>query len=341
MDEKYFSASAYAILLLRGTGLPVATCLRGTGLTEESLRIADYVSSSKLVQILYNIERSDVEPGWSVKAGAQFNTSTHGPLGFAVLSAPTLGAALQALAEFLAVRINSMTAELQQTGKRYRFSMQDLTGDEYFANWIFEVTLKVVESIIESIMGYPAGDDVHISFVQAAPDHADVLEQFYGVPCEFGASHNAISIPSSWQHMPSPLYDEGTYRSNIAKCREILTQQGRSESPAQQVQDVLASHFDRVRAGEIIAPPPGLEHIATSMHMTTRTLIRRLTAGQSSYKQLLQQARCECAEFLLMQAKLTIADVAELLGYQDPANFGRAFRGWKGMTPAAWRRGEH
>ena len=341
MNDRLFAASAYALLFLRSTRLPAEHVFAGTGLTESELQNTDYTSSTQLARILRNIEASDIEPGWSVRTGAQLSVSTHGPLGFAALSAPTLGAALQVMAEFHPVRITSMTAELQQVGRRYRFAMYDLTGDALYARWMFEVILKVLLALVETIMGHPVGDQVLISFTETAPEYAPVLEAAYGAPCEFGASHTAISTPASWQHIPSPLYDEGTYRSNIAKCREIIADQDHGHDPVQQVRNLLASHFDRACSGETEGqPPPGLEQIAAQLYLTPRTLIRRLKAGGSSYRQLLERGRSECAQALLMQANLTVADVGERLGYRDPANFGRAFRQWQGVTPAAWRRSQ-
>jgi AraC-like DNA-binding protein len=40
---------------------------------------------------------------------------------------------------------------------------------------------------------------------------------------------------------------------------------------------------------------------------------------------------------LLRDRELTVADVAYTLGYEDPANFGRACRRWFGMAPGAYR----
>jgi AraC-like DNA-binding protein len=340
MSDHLYTSSAYALLFLRGSRLPADQVLADTGLTEAGLQSSDYISSVHMGQILRNIEASEVEPGWSVRIGAQLSVSTHGPLGFAALSAPTLGAALQVMAEFHQVRVSTMSVELQQVGKRLRFAMYDITGDEAYARWVFEVTLKVLESLIETIMGHPVGDQVTISFTHPAPEYIEVFEQAFGAVCEFGASHTAISIPSSWQHIPSPLCDEGNYHSNIAKCREIIAAHDQGHDPVQQVRNILASHFDRARSGELAgSTPPSLEHIADGMHLTTRTLIRRLKSGNSSYRELLELARSECAETLLAQASLNMAEVGERLGYGDPANFGRAFRRWKGVSPAAWRRG--
>ncbi|MEP5837505.1 MAG: AraC family transcriptional regulator ligand-binding domain-containing protein [Marinobacter sp.] len=341
MDSHFYAASAYAQLFLRGARQPAAQLLASSGLTEASLLERDYVSATEMGIVMRNIEASDPDSGWAARVGSQLNISTHGPLGFAALSAPSLGAALQVMEEFYAVRINTLSAELQQAGNRYRFAMTDLSGDELYGYWILESTLRVLESLIETIVGHPVGDNVVISFTRPAPAYADELERVYGAPCEFGASHNAISMPASWQHIPSPLYDESTYRANIAKCREIIAAQADDRDPVQQVRNILAIHFDRTRSGDLTTQaPPGLGEIAAQLHTTPRTLIRRLKRHGYAYKMLLDQARVEAAEDLLQQASLTVADVGERLGYRDPANFGRAFRKWKGVTPAAWRRGQ-
>ena len=76
------------------------------------------------------------------------------------------------------------------------------------------------------------------------------------------------------------------------------------------------------------------------MHTTPRTLIRRLRNEDATYRDILEDLRREYAGQLLQDARLTVADVGEVLGYREPANFGRAFRRWYGASPAAWRRAD-
>ena len=167
------------------------------------------------------------------------------------------------------------------------------------------------------------------------------MHAIYLVPLAFDAEETAVSIPASWLHIPSPLYDEGSYRQNCAKCRELMARLAHSGDAAQNVRNILASHFERVQLEGADHPaPPSLEAIAGQLHLTPRTLIRRLKSSGTSYRQLLDDARIDCAQTLLGDARLMVAEVAARLGYSDPANFGRAFRKLTGTTPAAWRRGE-
>ena len=77
--------------------------------------------------------------------------------------------------------------------------------------------------------------------------------------------------------------------------------------------------------------------IAKGMGMTVRTLRRRLAGSDISFRQLLDECRQARAENLLLDGRLSIADISLSLGDSEPANFYRAFRRWTGVTPAQWR----
>ncbi|MCS6770649.1 MAG: AraC family transcriptional regulator [Kiritimatiellae bacterium] len=53
----------------------------------------------------------------------------------------------------------------------------------------------------------------------------------------------------------------------------------------------------------------------------------------------LQHIRMNRAMTLLQTTDLLVKEIAEILGFEDPANFTRAFRSWFGTPPAAVRRG--
>jgi len=80
-----------------------------------------------------------------------------------------------------------------------------------------------------------------------------------------------------------------------------------------------------------------LEDIARRMNISARTIDRNLKKEHLQFRDLSQQVRFERAQKLLAQAQVTVAQVAEQLGFSDPANFGRAFRRHAGMTPGEYQ----
>ncbi len=341
MEFPLLTSAAYALLYLRSCRQPADRMLMGTGLTEADLLTREYVDYASMAILLRNIDAAQADPAWAAQIGVQLSIGTHGPLGFAALSAPTLGAALQVMAEYHPVRITTLTAQIQSSGRHVVFSMADLTGDELYRRVTSESILRVLEALVETIVGHPVGDYVTIQFPWPEPGYRDALQQVYGARCEFDTEAAALVIPASWAHLPSPLYDEGSYRSNIAKCRQVISRLAPGNNAAEQVRSMLANHFDQIRTGALSGRgAPGLEALAAELHITPRTLIRRLKQQQTSYRALLEAEQLDCADTLLKQAALSVADVADKLGYSDPANFGRAFRNLTGVSPAAWRRGQ-
>ena len=55
------------------------------------------------------------------------------------------------------------------------------------------------------------------------------------------------------------------------------------------------------------------------------------------YRVLRDERQKSRAESLLRDSRLTIAEVGYALGYEDPANFGRACRRWFGASPSKLR----
>jgi len=73
------------------------------------------------------------------------------------------------------------------------------------------------------------------------------------------------------------------------------------------------------------------------MRMTPRVLYRRLAAQGLNFRELRESALQQLAEQHLRDGRLSLADVALLLGYSEQSAFTRAFKRWTGHTPTQWR----
>jgi AraC-like DNA-binding protein len=82
---------------------------------------------------------------------------------------------------------------------------------------------------------------------------------------------------------------------------------------------------------------PNIEDIAGALHISARTLQRRLQDEGSSFQRVLGEARRHLARHYLNNSTLELNEAAYLLGYEDGNSFVRAFRSWEGVPPARWR----
>ncbi len=76
---------------------------------------------------------------------------------------------------------------------------------------------------------------------------------------------------------------------------------------------------------------------AAALHLSDRTLQRRLSAEGTTFQRLLDDTRRELAQEYLRKPRYTLQRVADLLGFDDPSNLHRACRRWFGETPGHYR----
>lgn len=82
----------------------------------------------------------------------------------------------------------------------------------------------------------------------------------------------------------------------------------------------------------------GAEAIAAALKMSGRTLQRRLEDEGLRFSSVLDEARERVAKRCLVDASLTLAEVAYRVGFSDLATFSRAFKRWTGDPPGTFRR---
>lgn len=83
-----------------------------------------------------------------------------------------------------------------------------------------------------------------------------------------------------------------------------------------------------------------LTETARSMHMTPRTLIRKLEADDTSFQSIKDDLRRDIAIRHLSTGQQSIEAIAHEVGFSSAANFHRAFQRWTGNTPSSYRRGQ-
>lgn len=80
-----------------------------------------------------------------------------------------------------------------------------------------------------------------------------------------------------------------------------------------------------------------LAELAEALGVPPRTLQRRISQMDVKLRTLRDQRRHALACELVADGSMSLASIARLLGYSDPANFARAFRRWENITAAEFR----
>ncbi len=80
-----------------------------------------------------------------------------------------------------------------------------------------------------------------------------------------------------------------------------------------------------------------MQGVAEELHISGRTLQRRLADDGLGFQQLLEAVRREMAQQYLAVPSLDLNEIAYLLGYEEASSFHRAFQHWEGTSPGQWR----
>ncbi|MBV1922231.1 MAG: AraC family transcriptional regulator [Pseudomonadales bacterium] len=328
--------------ILIGINLNIASAkdlLEHTSLSVASLEDTDTLDISIAQQMVHNIKKCCDNPNWPAVLGAHLGAACHGAVGYATLSAPTTGKALMTFLEWGKLRCDSYSRKIIQQDNYVEIIISDTTGDPFLQEVFFEVSMRALEVLIELIICRASKGDTELHFKTHAINRRKLMEDAYDSRLFFGSDANKLIIPNSIWYQPSPLYDKDTYEFNLRKCQQLLDEQGLQSRIDLRVMHIIREHFEQtIMSPTIPFPPPTLTQICGSIHITERTLIRKLKDCNTSYKMILERERKDFAERLLNEARYTIHDIADILGYKESGNFCRAFKRWRGKSPADYRR---
>jgi len=143
-------------------------------------------------------------------------------------------------------------------------------------------------------------------------------------------------MPSNQIRYKQSMLDHPIKTANTTSAHIVAEQCEKEMSLLGYHEDIL----DRVR-GHLICRDgnyPNLGAVAQHLHISDRTLKRKLRQKGVTFIQLLNDVRQRDSLNLLQTTQLTIEDIATRVGYSTPTNFSRAFRQWTGKTPGHYRK---
>lgn len=310
-------------------GISAERCLAGTGLSEPQLDDPGLqVKADQEVQIMRNLASLlGSIPGIGLRAGLRYRLSTRGVLGFALLSCPTLRAALALSVRYEKLWNPYTDFVLQEVGSLLVATIDERRLPEDVQAVVVDRDLGMARSFMRDLTGNSLSI---VSVALRRPRPADVTPylEVFGVEPAFSAQANVIVADGAAQlDQPLPGANTEVARQCEAQCRDLLKRLSGGGLSAQLRQRLVA------QPGKI----PDMETAACELHITSRTLRRRLAEEGTSFRELQDQVR-EALAVQLLADGLSLEHVADALGYGEPSCLIRAYRRWKGVTPHQDRR---
>jgi AraC-like DNA-binding protein len=329
-DQHWRMPAAYLKVLLQNVvsrQLQVGQLLTGTRLEANSLMQSDQaVSFLETRQVVANVTRS-LAPGWHLSMAQHLTISSHGPLGFAAVTAPDLRASVDVLLRFFGIRgpFLWLAGAVENDWFVIRIYETADMGEE--RNVLVELAVLAIQNLLERPLGREL-QGARITFAYPSPAYGDQLNAAFHPELEFNSSRHKLSFPVEWLDEPCVLHDEAMHRYLLMRCEEDM----------RTFSGILPAEI-AIRQALLARPEklPSLGEIAATQNISPRTLIRRLKRVNTSYNAILEDVRKTLAVDYLLRSDMSITEIGYRLGYQDPSNFGRAFRAWFGTSPGRFR----
>lgn len=322
MVEKGFSASE----ILYQSKIPSAL------LHQVDARISP-MQWSKLAWVSLGLAQ---DSGLGYEYGLKLRLTAHGPMGYALMSSPSLKHAIALASQFFNMRLKDYRIdclqenqisiiEIQQT---HPVVSQQLVQAEILRRFFYECLMIGVVHTAQALAEHDFSDvELHVDWAEP-PYHQKFQPQLPSV--RFNQTHNQIRYPAVILNQPTKMADPTAFQQALTQCE--AEQIRFSET----IQDIGL----KVKTELQLTPQkgyPSLDTVAERLHTSSRTLRRKLDEAGYSYLGLLDEVRYEQAKQLLLNPQMEVQDIALYLGYLQPANFARAFKKWSGLTPSQFR----
>lgn len=327
------SAASLAVMLdwAAQLGLTPQQCLAGTRTTPPAVRSpAAEVSGGQELKAIANIVAAlGDRPGLGLQAAARYPVTAFGVWGFAVLTSPTLGEAIDVAVRFVRLSYAFCGFETRRHGDELSIVIDARSVPAPVRRFVLERDAAAIPNLYREILGVSPPPS-RISFALPDPGPAlRVYEEMFGATPEFDAAETVVTICA--EQLNVPLQQASTHTAKLAEqqCRLLLEQREARTGRAGVVRDLLLADPAR---------PPSLAQVADRLSTSSRTLRRQLQAEGTSFRRLLDEVRQHLGTELLRNG-MTVEQVSNRLGYTDVSNFSHAFQRWKGDSPRAYLAG--
>ena len=307
----------------------------GTGLGDEELQDPDYrITVGQALTYVRNALDLAADPAWYYEWADSLAGHFHGPTSIALASAPTLGHGLDAFLRYFPSRIPYMHMQGRKEGEHFFAELHPLIELGAVKPFLVETPVVLLQNHLETVYGVDLSQAV-LELDYPATAHADRCRAYFPFPVRFASARNALVIPAAWRALRNLGHVESTWDHALAQCEATMASSVERETLGS-MRACLASGFeceDRLR------PLPTLDEVAATMHLTPHTLIRRLRKLGTSYHEATDEFLRVRARELLANDEMKIKQVAAAMGFDSPANFGKAFKRWYGVSPGNFRSG--
>jgi AraC-like DNA-binding protein len=315
---------------LDGLGLDVPGVVAAAGIEPATLDDADArIPHDVALRLWHEASRRSGDDAFGIHAAESIRPGAFDVLDYATRSSETLGQGLRRLVRYHRILHDAAVVQLAVAGERgvltHALPEPSAVLPRQVAEFIVAGWLVVARQA--------TGTDfapVEVRFRHPAPGDVSEHRRLFRAPVRFRNAVNGIVLDRATLDAPLVRSDVGLCAVLDRHLADLLERIPRATGLADRVRQLVGR--------DLASGVPDARVVASALHMSRRSLQRRLGDDRTSYRGLVESLRRELATRYLAERELAIAEIAFLLGFSETSAFHRAFKRWTGRTPAAFRR---
>ena len=251
-----------------------------------------------------------------------------------MLGAPTLADVLDRARRFLSIVLPDLTVRIERRDTRAELHIDEAAPitahpDDPARVFAFEWLLRLLHSLSCWLVGRGLALD-SVDFPFSRPAHADDYALVYTELSRFVGGQRLTA------RFNATLLDLPIRRDEAALTSFLEGAPGRISMLYRRDRATVLRVRDLIR--DALPASLSQDDVASRLHMSPRTLHRRLEEEGASFRGIKEALRRDIALARLTKTRQPIAQVAADLGYADTSAFYRAFTAWTGLSPERYRK---
>jgi AraC-like DNA-binding protein len=280
-------------------------------------------------------------PGLGLLVGRMFDVSFYGTAGYVVHCSPTLREAAE-----LFRRYQKLAQPYYALSMRKPDTYVDENHQLVYPLVCFPATAEMSPALVEFELDYRLAStllfwdacgnksvtdpSVHVTLSGPPPAHADMYRELPCTDVRFNGVRSQISAHVDFCLKPFREHRRHAFEALVRRCEEELRSAQVATTCTAEVRWHLIENFEKHLT---------LERVAEMMHMTPRRLTRQLALEKTSFRTLMHEVRMELTSHHLRASRLSVDEIAELMGFSSASSLRRAIRNWTGEAAGSVRAG--
>ena len=310
-------------------GIDASGVLREAGITLEAIEDPDARLAAPTVLSIWNALRAQTaDPALQLVAPTSLPYGAYRVIEYLIAASTTVGDGVDRFARFFGLIADGLTLTVTASDGERSLCLTTADGGPVppvYVDYVFAALVSRIRMRIRPDLAVR-----RVELRQREPQHSARHREVFGAPIHFGATADRLCFSAAEWNRPTTSGDAALVKLMEDHARVLAR---RAPQPASgfssEVQKAITS---------TLADGGSVTKVARALNVSVRTLQRKLIASGTTFRQVSDAVRGRLAQGYLTDPKVSISEVAFLLGFSEESAFNRAFRRWTGESPGQWRK---